>query len=97
MSTYKLKQLSVMSVAKIGAILGLIWGLIWGIIMALVVGSMGVIARNLLPMASLGAGLIFVCTIIFGLIAGFIGGAFWAFIYNVAAGFVGPIEMDLEV
>ncbi len=97
MSPYKLKQLNVISVAKIGAILGLIWGLIWGIVMALWVGSLGIIAKSLFPMAGLGAGLVFVFMIIFGLIAGFIGGALWAFIYNVAAGFVGPIEMDLEV
>ena len=97
MSTYKLKQLNVMSVAKIGAILGLIWGLIWGILMALWVGTLGIIAKNLFPMAGLGAGLVFVFAIIFGLIGGFIAGAFWAFVYNVAAGFIGPIEMDLEV
>jgi hypothetical protein len=97
MSTYKLKQLNVMSVAKIGAILGLIWGLIWGIVMALWVTGLGMIAKSLFPMAGLGAGLALIFMIIFGLIAGFIGGALWAFIYNVAAGFVGPIEMDLEV
>jgi len=97
MSMYKLKQLNIMSVAKIGAILGLIWGLIWGSIMAIWASSLGVIATSLMSMAGLGAGLIFVSAIIFGLIAGFIGGAFWAFIYNVVAGFIGPIEMDLEV
>jgi hypothetical protein len=96
MSTYKLKQVHVLSVAKIGAILGLVWGLIWGIVMALWVSTLGFIARSLIPMAGLGAGLVLLCAIIFGLVAGFIGGAFWAFIYNVAAGFIGPIEMDLE-
>jgi hypothetical protein len=97
MSMYKLKQLNVMSVAKIGAILGLIWGLIWGIIMAFWITSLGVIATNMIHMAGLSAGLLFVCAIIFGLIVGFIGGAFWSFVYNVVAGFIGPIEMDLEV
>jgi hypothetical protein len=97
MANYKLKQLNVMSVAKIGAILGLIWGLIWGIITAIWISSLGFIARNMFPMAGLGAGLAFLFMIIFGVVAGFIGGALWAFIYNVAAGFVGPIEMELEV
>lgn len=97
MSTYKLKQLNVMSVAKIGAILGLIWGLIWGAVMALWVSSLGFIASSMVSMAGLSAGLIFVTAIIFGLIGGFIAGAFWAFIYNVVAGFIGPIEMDLEM
>jgi len=96
MSTYKLKHFNVLSVAKIGAILGLIWGLIWGIVTALWISSLGMIAKSLFPMAGLGAGLAFVFMIIFGLIAGFIGGAFWAFIYNIAAGFIGPIEMDIE-
>jgi hypothetical protein len=96
MSKYKLKHLDVMSVAKVGAILGLIFGLIEGILMAIVIGSMGVIAKAVIPMAGLGAAVVIVFGIIFGLIGGFIGGAIWAFIYNVAAGFVGPVEMDLE-
>jgi hypothetical protein len=97
MAAYKLKKLNVWSVAKIGAILGLVWGFIWGIVMAIWIGSLGIIAKALFPMAGLGAGVAFITMIIFGLIAGFIGGALWSFIYNVAAGFVGPIEMDLEV
>jgi hypothetical protein len=28
---------------------------------------------------------------------GFIGGAIWALVYNVAASYVGPVELDLEV
>ena len=96
MSTYKLKQFNVMSVAKIGAILGLIWGLIWGSIMALWISSLGLIGTGLMNMAGLSAGLAFVFAIIFGLIGGFIAGAFWAFVYNIVAGFIGPIEMDLE-
>lgn len=96
MPAYKLKTIDVMSAAKIGAILGLVWGLVWGTVMALWVAGLGIIMRNLIPMAGLGAGVVFICMIIFGLIAGFIGGAFWAFIYNLAAGFVGPIEVDIE-
>jgi hypothetical protein len=97
MANYKIKSLNVMSVAKIGAILGLIFGLIWGIIMALAVGSMGVIAKELFPMAGLGAIAILVIAIIGGAIWGFVAGAVWSFVYNIAAGFVGPIEADLEV
>jgi hypothetical protein len=96
MANYKLKQLGIMSVAKIGAIMGLIFGIIQGIFMALIIGSMGIIAKNLVPMAGLGAGVIFILCIIGGLIWGFIGGAIAAFVYNAAAGFVGPIEMELE-
>jgi hypothetical protein len=96
MSTYKLKHLDVMSVAKIGAILGLIWGLIWGIVMAVWISSLGFIMEGLLSMAGISAGVTFVVMLIFGLIGGFIAGAFWAFVYNVVAGFIGPIAMDLE-
>ena len=97
MAIYKLKKLEIWSVAKIGAILGLIWGIIWGIVTALWIGSLGIIAKSMLPMASLGAGLAFVFMVIFGLVAGFVGGALWSFIYNIAAGFVGPVQVDLEV
>ena len=96
MPIIQLKRLNVLSVAKIGAILGLIFGLFEGIILALMVWSLGPIAGAVISMAGLGAGLIFVFSIIIGLVAGFIGGALWAFIYNVASGVVGPIEMDLE-
>ena|SRR5271157_2825342 len=98
MSKYLVKQLNVMSVAKIGAILGLVWGLIEGIILALVIVAMGPFARAIHPLlTALGAGLVFVVAIVLGLIIGFIGGAIWAFIYNVAASHVGPIEMELEM
>lgn len=52
--------------------------------------------KSLFPMAGPGAGLAFVFIIIFGLVGGFIAGAFRAFIYNVAAGFIVPIAMGLE-
>ena len=98
MANYKLKQLNVMSVAKVGAILGLVWGLIEGIILAIAIMAMGSLAKTIHPLlTTLGAGVIFVLAIIIGLIVGFIGGAIWAFVYNFAAGVVGPIEADLEV
>lgn len=98
MLKYLVKHLYVTSVAKIGAILGLVWGLIDGILLVIVILAMGPFARASHPLlTALGAGMVFVLAIIFGLIAGFTGGAIWAFIYNVAASVVGPIEADLEV
>jgi hypothetical protein len=44
----------------------------------------------------MGAGVVLVFGIIGGLVGGFIGAALEAFFYNVAASFVGPIEVDLE-
>jgi hypothetical protein len=61
-------------------------------------GAMGPFLKLLHPvLAGPGAGLVFLMAIIMGLLVGFIGGAIAAFIYNVAASHVGPIEVDLEV
>lgn len=60
MSKYLMKQLNVMSVAKVGAILGLVWGLIEGIILALVIIAMSPFARAVHPLlTALGAGVVF--------------------------------------
>ncbi|MGA2914253.1 MAG: hypothetical protein ABSE07_12165 [Methanoregula sp.] len=99
MSKYLLKNLTVMSVAKIGAVLGLIFGLIEGVIIGIVVavGSSAAIG-GLHPLLGMGiGGIVVFFAIVFGLIGGFIGGAIWALIYNVAAFYVGPVELDLEV
>jgi hypothetical protein len=88
-----------MSVAKIGAILGLIFGLIEGIIIGAIAGVAGAAATaGFHPfMMGLGIwGLIVFFAIVVGLIGGFVGGAIWAFVYNCAAGFVGPIEAELD-
>jgi hypothetical protein len=94
---YLIKKLDVMSVAKIGAILGLIFGLIEGILVAIAFAGMGTLAQMVFPMAGLGAGIVLILAIILGAVFGFIGGAIWAFVYNIAASFVGPIQADLEV
>lgn len=96
MSTFRIKSLDVMSVAKIGALLGLVFGIIEGIFMAAIIGTIGAFAKSVMPMAGAGAVVVFVMCVIIGVIGGFIGGAIWAFVYNIAAGVVGPIEADLE-
>jgi hypothetical protein len=95
---YLMKQINVMSVAKIGAMLGLVFGLIHGRMLAIAIGAIGPFLRLFHPvLAGLGAGLVFLMAIIMGLVAGFIGGAIVAFVYNCAASHIGPIEVDLEV
>jgi hypothetical protein len=92
-----IKHFGVLSVAKIGAIFGLIFGLIYGIIFA-IAGSTVLSAFGLggLGIAGLGAAII-VIMLIFGAIMGFIVSAIYAFIYNISAGSVGGIEVDLEI
>jgi hypothetical protein len=55
--------------------------------------------RSVVPVFAFlwGAGFVFVLAIVLGRIVGFNGGAICAFIYNIAASHVGPIEVDLEV
>ncbi len=93
---YKVTHIGVMSVAKIGAVLGLIFGLIYGIFMAIVIMAVGSAAPGMEAFGAIGAGVVLVGGILGGLIGGFIGAAIEAFIYNVAASVVGPIEVDLE-
>jgi len=95
--TTVIKHFGVFSVAKIGAIFGLIFGLIYGIIFA-IAGSTFLSAFGLggLGIAGLGAAII-VIMLIFGAIMGFIVSAIYAFIYNISAGGVGGIEVDLEI
>ena len=91
-----LKRVGVMSVAKIFAVLSAIVGLIEGIVLAGVGSMMGDMLSGT-PVASLGvfgytAIIMFPIT---GAISGFIGGAIGALLYNIVAGKIGGIEMDL--
>ena len=97
----ELKRVGILSVAKIAAAIMLVVGLIVGILFALF-GAIITAASPMMgvPMASTGAmamGGIFaivIITIIYA-IFGFIWGAICAFLYNVAAGWFGGIEMEL--
>jgi hypothetical protein len=91
-----LRRVGVMSVAKICAIISLIVGLIEGIIFASLGGLLGGLLTGT-PAEMLGAfGLTAIITFpISGAISGFIGGAIGAALYNLIAGKIGGIEMDL--
>ena len=91
-----LRQVGVMSVAKIAAVLMAIVGLIQGIVFA----SLGSMIGSIAGLASLemlgGFGVLAVVMFpITGAISGFIGGAISAFLYNLVATRIGGIEMDL--
>lgn len=93
-----LKHVGVMSLGKIFALFGLIFGLIYGILFAVFAAALAMF----MPLSSLGTagagGLGAVMVIVMaiaGLIGGFIYGVIVAFLYNVFAGWVGGVQIDL--
>jgi uncharacterized membrane protein len=90
-----LKHVGVVSVAKIMAVMGLVFGFIMGIFAGILTSALGAIVPG---GGGLAAG-IGIMSIIFatiaGAIGGFICGAVLAFLYNLFAGLVGGIELEL--
>ena len=91
------------SAFKVGLVLYAILGLVLGIFMAfisMVAGSLGSMGQSAAPGAKLfgfgmGLGAIIFFPICYGLIVG-IGAAIGAAIYNVVAGWVGGLEVDIS-
>ena len=96
-----LRRVGVMSCAKIGGTLYAFLGVLIGGMLALV-STLGLAlgqgsssqAPAWLP-AIFGVGAIVIAPIVYG-IMGFIGGLIGAVLYNLLAGFVGGIEMELQ-
>src|SRR5215218_10274723 len=104
MAMMQIKRVGVLSLAKIYAVtmavFGLIFGVIYGLIFMVVGGA--IMAGGGRDAGSAGAGsfaigliMMVAIPVTYGIL-GFIGGALGAVIYNVASGFVGGIELDLE-
>jgi Transmembrane domain of unknown function (DUF3566) len=97
------KRIAPGSAFKVGLVVYAFLGLIVGICMALfsmVAGSLGSLAGGAVPGArALGFGFGFSAIIIFpifyGVIGG-IGGVIGAAVYNLAAGWVGGLEVDIS-
>ena len=99
-----LKHIDVLSSAKVSAVLCAIWGFIIALIslpFIAIAGTFGTYAGstatglNMAPlMLGLGAVSIIVMPIIMAIV-GFIMGAIGAFFYNIAAKYVGGIQLDL--
>ena len=104
MAKMQVKRVGVLSYAKIMAVtmaaFGLIFGVIYGLIFMVVGGA--IMAGGGRDSGAAGAssfviGLIMMVAIpVFYGILGFIAGALGGVIYNVASGFVGGIEIELE-
>lgn len=90
-----IKRFGVFSVAKIFAAISLVIGLILGILALLLGGIM----TMFVPEAAtfVGVGIVGIIIMAIGAaISGFIYGAIAAFIYNLAAGWFGGVEIELE-
>ena len=104
MAKMQVRRVGVLSLAKMYAVtmaaFGLIFGVIYGLIFMVVGGAMmagGGRDAGTAGASSLVIGLIMMVAIpVFYGILGFVAGALGGVIYNVAAGFVGGIELELE-
>ncbi|HVN73339.1 MAG TPA: hypothetical protein VMT44_01960 [Methanoregula sp.] len=88
-----IKSVEIMSWAKIHALFGIVFGLIYGIIFGVILTAVGV-GMDRGGMTAFGIASVVIFPIIFGIMA-FIGGAIVAFLYNVFAGKIGGIQVEL--
>ena len=106
MAEMTVRRVGVLSLAKIQGLIMFVIGLIIGVIYGLIIILLGATMSSLAPrsesqamggISSVVVGLlIMIGAPIFYGILGFIGGAIASFVYNIAAGIVGGIKLDLE-
>src|SRR5919112_835113 len=104
MAKVQIRRMGVLSCAKIYSItlaaMGLILGVIYGLIFMVVGGAImagGGRESGAAGASSLVVGLVMMIAIpVFYGVIGFIGGIIGALVYNVAAGVVGGLELELE-
>lgn len=109
MANVTVRRIGVMSIAKmygaLMAIMGLFIGGLYGVMLILIGaiggssggfgGSHSNSAMTAGTMIGMGIGAMIFAPIFYGIL-GFVFGAFGAFIYNVMAGFLGGVELELE-
>ena len=83
-----LRRIGVLSVAKVTAVIFAIVGLVVAVPFGLVVMARGA-AAELSLLWLVGLPILYAA-------GGFVGGALYAWLYNVVAGWIGGIELDLE-
>jgi len=105
MSRLRINKMGVFSVAKMQAVLGLVIGLIIGVIYGAFIILYSLIGASLVggdaKLAVGGGGVVVGIIVMIAVpityaIVGFIGGAIGAFVYNIFAGMIGGIEMEVE-
>ena len=104
MAKVQIRRMGVLSCAKIYSItlaaMGLILGVIYGLIFMVVGGAMmagGGRDSGMAGGSSIVIGLVMMIAIpVFYGVIGFVGGIIGALVYNVAAGVVGGLELELE-
>ena len=105
MNKLRIKKLGILSFAKIQGVMGLVIGLIIGVIYGLIIIAYSLLGASLVggdaKFAVGGGGVVIGIVAMIGFpimygIFGFIGGAIGALIYNIFAGFVGGVEIEVE-
>ncbi|MFY9799797.1 MAG: DUF3566 domain-containing protein [Methanoregula sp.] len=89
-----LHSIDILSVAKIGALFGLVMGIVWGIFYGMLAAAM--LGRLAPGFGAFGGIVLLIIMPVCGVIMGFIMGAVHAFLYNVFAGWVGGIRLELK-
>lgn len=102
MAKMEIKRVGILSLVKICGVVMACFGLLIGIIYGLVMMTVGAAMMSMSdegPGAGIGivGGLVMMIVIpVFYGVLGVVIGALYAIIYNVAAGFVGGVELELE-
>lgn len=86
MTEYVVETVDVVSLAKILGVIGLLWGIVLAVSWIVLGGPLG--GRPGLPEL--------VIAVVGGALYGVVGGAITAIVYNLAAGLVGGIELELS-
>jgi uncharacterized membrane protein (DUF485 family) len=88
-----IKSIDIMSWAKIQALFGIVMGLVYGVLFAMLGVAIGY-NKDMAGLEAFGLMSIIIFPIIFA-IMGFICGAIMAFLYNIFAGKIGGIKVEL--
>ena len=105
MNKLRISKMGVLSVAKIQGVIGLVIGLIIGVIYGLIIIAYSLFGAGMIGGEAgyavggggvvLGIAMMIFFPIMYGIL-GFIFGAIGAFVYNIFAGMIGGIEMEVE-